>query len=63
MSTTPSFLGFVTTLLVVGAIGELLYKLSPTAGYGFILIVILGYMATGGHLETITKFYYGITKG
>ena len=55
-ATPPGCLSFLATLLIVGAIAELLYRASPTAGYGFVLLVILGYMASGGNLKAVTDF-------
>jgi hypothetical protein len=52
----PAWLGLGVGLFIVGGTAELLYKINPNAGYGFALIVVLGYAATGGNLGAVEAF-------
>jgi hypothetical protein len=49
-------LGFLASLIVVGVIAESLYKISPSAAYLFVAVVLIGYSATGANLDKVTGF-------
>lgn len=54
---------FIAELVIVGAIAEAIYSVNHNAGLLFVALVIMGYMATGSHLENVTTFFKSIQTG
>jgi hypothetical protein len=52
----PPWMVLGVALLVTGGVAQLLYKVSPTAGYLFALMVIMGYVAFGDRASKLTGF-------
>lgn len=52
----PAWLAMGVGLFIVGGTAELLYKINPNAGYGFALIVVLGFAASGGRIGQVQQF-------
>lgn len=52
----PPWLVLGVALIVTGGVAELLYKVSPSAGYLFALMVIMGYLAFGDRAAQLTQF-------
>ena len=60
-----SFLALAVGLLVVGVVAEGLYAVSPGAAYGFVILVILGYISLGARVQNVVSFFnsIGVTRG
>lgn len=58
----PEILKLSVALLVLGALAELIYNASPSAAYTFILLLLLGYAASGGRYAAIEQFIAGLNK-
>ena len=56
----PDGLVLIGTLLISGGIAQILYRISPRAGYMFAVLVVIGFIAAGDQLkvflDTIAKF-------
>ena len=51
-------LTFIAEVLVVGAVAEMLYNVSPRAAYLFVLLVVMGYAASDkARLDTVIAFF------
>ena len=65
---SPDALGgcitFLAELLVVGAVAELLYNVSPRAAYLFVLLVVMGYAASdSARLDNVIAFFNKTSGG
>ena len=67
-TSSPDALGgcitFIAELLVVGAVAELLYNVSPRAAYLFVLLVVMGYAASdSARLDNVIAFFNKTSGG
>jgi hypothetical protein len=56
-SSMPAFIKYGGALLIIGLAAQLLFRVSPQAGYGFALLVIFGFAASGGRADKVEGFF------
>ena len=54
-------LAFLGALIIAGTVGEILYRINPTAGILFALLIIMGYAAAGHNLQNVQSFLNKVT--
>ena len=52
----PEWMVLGGALLVLGFAAEALYKVSPSAAYMFVFVLLVGYAAGGGRYVAVEKF-------